>query len=302
MLTNGMTRAEFVSLYQDLVAVQYQPPACVAGQEMFDDVPASNPLCPWIEELSRRGITVGCGGSNYCPDAPATRDQLAVFAVRSMEACPTLDPTDEMIRVGGVCIDKYEASVWDAPTGGNQLTTEAEIDALCPDDGQDCKDKIFARSVAGVLPTNSLTWFQAQQALANSGKRLPSNAEWQMAVSGTPNGAPCLSGALRNTGAEAGCVSDWGVFDMVGNIAEWVATWVPASSPSVLGCLPWLDVGDFSSDADMCLWGARDNPGGTSAMFRGGAWSGGIAAGPFSVYGDHLPQQAFFYNGFRGAR
>ena len=53
------------------------PPAC--GTPMFDDVPASSPFCRWIEELARRGVVTGCGGGNYCPTAPVTREQMAVF-------------------------------------------------------------------------------------------------------------------------------------------------------------------------------------------------------------------------------
>jgi hypothetical protein len=66
-------------------ALSINPPACVPGQEMFNDVPASNPFCPWIEELSRRGITGGCGGGNFCPGDPVTRQQMAVFLIRTLE-------------------------------------------------------------------------------------------------------------------------------------------------------------------------------------------------------------------------
>jgi len=45
----------------------------------FNDVPVSNPFCPWIQELVNRGITSGCGGGNYCPGNPVTRGQMAVF-------------------------------------------------------------------------------------------------------------------------------------------------------------------------------------------------------------------------------
>jgi hypothetical protein len=55
------------------------PPACVAGSEMFADVPASSPFCRWVEELVRRGVVSGCGGGNYCPNACVTREQMAVF-------------------------------------------------------------------------------------------------------------------------------------------------------------------------------------------------------------------------------
>jgi hypothetical protein len=54
---------------------------------MFADVPASSPFCRWIEELARRGITAGCGGSppSYCPASPVTRGQMAVFVDRTFE-------------------------------------------------------------------------------------------------------------------------------------------------------------------------------------------------------------------------
>jgi hypothetical protein len=53
------------------------PPAC--GTPVFNDVPASNPFCRWIEELVRRGVVTGCGGGNYCPTNPVTREQMGVF-------------------------------------------------------------------------------------------------------------------------------------------------------------------------------------------------------------------------------
>jgi S-layer family protein len=53
------------------------PPAC--GTPMFADVPASSPFCRWIEELARRGVVSGCGGGNYCPAQPVTREQMGVF-------------------------------------------------------------------------------------------------------------------------------------------------------------------------------------------------------------------------------
>jgi hypothetical protein len=232
--------------------------------------------------------------------SPRQRITGAPFALRVPPAddCPTLAPDDEMVRVGSVCIDKYEASVWDAPVGGNQLITQAQIRAACPDDGQDCHGKIFARSVAGVQPAQTVTWFQAQQALANSGKRLPTNAEWQMAVSGTPDGAPCVvSGLLQNTGANPGCVSDWGAFDMVGNVWEWVADWVPRSTE----CPGWDSFGDFSSDDLMCLAGASIASG-PGALLRGGAFNSGTNAGPFTISGDSWPSSSASFIGFRGAR
>jgi hypothetical protein len=45
----------------------------------FADVPVGHPLHRFVEALVAAGITGGCGGGNYCPDAPVTRGQMAVF-------------------------------------------------------------------------------------------------------------------------------------------------------------------------------------------------------------------------------
>jgi S-layer homology domain len=84
---NGTTREQMTLALAQALNVP-QPPACVPGAEMFNDVPASNPFCPFIEELSRRGITGGCGGGNFCPGDPVTRQQMAVFLVRTVDNTP----------------------------------------------------------------------------------------------------------------------------------------------------------------------------------------------------------------------
>jgi hypothetical protein len=63
----------------------YAPPACTAVP--FPDVPVASGFCPFIAELSRRGVVAGCGGGNYCPANPVLRQEMAVFALA------TLDPT-----------------------------------------------------------------------------------------------------------------------------------------------------------------------------------------------------------------
>jgi hypothetical protein len=49
----------------------------------FADVPAGDPGFPYIEALVSSGITAGCGGGNYCPDANLTRRQMAVFLAKA---------------------------------------------------------------------------------------------------------------------------------------------------------------------------------------------------------------------------
>ena len=48
----------------------------------FADVPTDHPLFQFVEALAASGITVGCGGGNYCPGGPLTRGQMAVFLAK----------------------------------------------------------------------------------------------------------------------------------------------------------------------------------------------------------------------------
>jgi len=50
----------------------------------FNDVPTSHPFFQYVEALAAAGITGGCGGGNYCPDAPLTRGQMAVFLSKAL--------------------------------------------------------------------------------------------------------------------------------------------------------------------------------------------------------------------------
>jgi hypothetical protein len=61
----------------------YAPPACFYSQ--FFDVPITSPFCPWIQELTRRGIVGGCGFGNYCPTAPVSRQEMAVFSLATKD-------------------------------------------------------------------------------------------------------------------------------------------------------------------------------------------------------------------------
>ena len=50
----------------------------------FGDVPTSHPFFQFVEALRKAGITLGCGGENFCPDAPLTRGQMAVFLSKAL--------------------------------------------------------------------------------------------------------------------------------------------------------------------------------------------------------------------------
>jgi S-layer homology domain len=74
---NG-TQIMAVRLYYQL---QVSPAPATAT---FNDVPASDPAFQYIEALAASGITAGCGSGMYCPNAPLTRRQMAVFLAKAL--------------------------------------------------------------------------------------------------------------------------------------------------------------------------------------------------------------------------
>jgi len=59
----------------------YAPPA--PKGTVFNDVSKTYWAAAWIERLAAEGIATGCGNGNFCPTAEVTRDQMAVFLVRT---------------------------------------------------------------------------------------------------------------------------------------------------------------------------------------------------------------------------
>ena len=213
-------------------------------------------------------------------------------------SCQGNSANDIMVKVGPLCVDKYEASVWSNADGTGtaygSFTGQTAYPASFPANGN-WTAPLYAVSMSGVPPTN-VTWFQAQQACALSGKRLLTNAEWQMAAAGTPDNTNCNvdTGAVANTGANVSCVSNYQVNDMVGNVREWVADWVPASTASP----GW---GSFSDDM-MNLSGASITATYPGALVRGGRYYSGAGAGVFALDASRAPSDLLIDLGFRCVR
>ncbi|MEP6994581.1 MAG: DUF1800 family protein [Acidobacteriota bacterium] len=82
---SSVTRAQMaVFLLKVYEGVSHVPPPATG---VFVDCPLSDPalapLIPWIEELARLQVTVGCGNDGFCPNDPNTRGQMAVFMTKT---------------------------------------------------------------------------------------------------------------------------------------------------------------------------------------------------------------------------
>ena len=80
----SVTRGQIsVFILKAKLTASFTPPPCTTP--MFGDVPCGNPFAAWINELARRNITAGCGGGNYCPNSPVSRQEMAVFLIRARD-------------------------------------------------------------------------------------------------------------------------------------------------------------------------------------------------------------------------
>jgi len=248
-----------------------------------------------LEGKSGPAGPVGLTGAQGPPGSPG-----------STPTCQGNGSGDEMVAAGAVCIDKYEDSVWSSPTGGVQYGVNTD-DYPCSDNGQDCTN-IYARSVPGVKPSVQISFFQAQQALANVGKRLPTNAEWQQAVAGTPDTSVCNSSgvtSVRDTAADPACVSRFGAVDMIGNVEEWTADWdETVGTGTVPSCVSWP--APFGVSDSSCVGSAPGDATTTKLRFPGVFMRGGSAlgdGGAFAVQTGRVPSDdSGGFVGFRGAR
>lgn len=235
----------------------------------------------------------------------------------------------DSVSVGSVCVDRYEASVWttdrkahikrirrghvvraDQLRGLTQLGDRAGDNLRyhtvgCLESGAGCTN-VYAVSARGVRPSTLITWFQAAAACRNSGKRLARNDEWQAAALGTPDtgGADdaystCNTDAqsvtdIAESGSRSACVSDVGAYDMVGNVFEMVADWVPRST----GYADWP--GGFTDDT-MAMVGAASS-GGPGVVLRGGNMLRRARTGPLSIIATTNPSDPYSDVGFRCVR
>ncbi len=127
-----VTRGQMaVFLLRSKYGAGHEPPA--ATGTVFVDVDGSRPFDPWIEELGSLGITGGCGGGAYCPDAPVTRAQMAVFLLKTRLGSDYEPPAPDGI-FADVPIGSF-ADAWIEELHGRSITTGCSTSPLqfCPD-------------------------------------------------------------------------------------------------------------------------------------------------------------------------
>lgn len=145
-----------------------------------------------------------------------SQSALSIFARQAAEGgCPSgMQKVD--LATGPLCIDLYENGVGSACP---QTAPRSSLDTKTNLETAGCE----AVSAPDVYPWTYVSFHQAKTLCAARGARLPSAEEWYEAALGTPDTDVCNTGGGGSaTGAFGGCVSARGMYDMVGNVWEWV--------------------------------------------------------------------------------
>jgi glucose/arabinose dehydrogenase len=128
-----VTRAQMaVFLLRGIHGSSYTPPP-LGVTSGFNDVPTNYWAVAWIKQLAADGITSGCGGGNYCPEAPVTRAQMAVFLLRAEHGALYNPPSVGVTSGFNDVPTNYWAAGWIKQLAAEGITSGCGDSNYCPE-------------------------------------------------------------------------------------------------------------------------------------------------------------------------
>lgn len=225
------------------------PPPCVA-LVLFWMLGACSAIEP--RRLDEAGPRLNASGPSAIVATTARAAEVVASAAHDASIPSATRPNpcpDDMVDVGIVCIDRFEAP---NEAGSKPLLMQSASDgeAFCEArDKRLCTEDEWVRACEGPhgRPVPYGERYQAGTCNDDGEGRV---ARW--GALGTWPGAPAKSEVARldqaePSGARQGCVSEEGVFDLTGNAAEWVVRTKP--NPT-----------DYSHVVKGCFWGKCFRP------------------------------------------
>jgi formylglycine-generating enzyme required for sulfatase activity len=278
-LTPAIAASNTSTLYSSLTPV---PTITIATTATLSSTPAvdnSPAPTPYPLEITQKGAkmvfipagTFGMGNNSGKDDEkPQHKVSLGAFYMDKSEI------TNELYKT---CADAGGCS---APSE-NQSST---------------RPRYYGKSQFGNYPVIYVNWNQAQTYCAWRGARLPTEAEWEYAARGAdgrvyPWGesidishADYAGSDTAAVGSYSAGISPFGIYDMAGNVSEWVADWYGENYYATLG-----------ENAFNPLGPSR----GQYRVLRGGAWTSGDESARSDYRSHNEPGRSYNYLGFRCA-
>ena len=182
-------------------------------------------------------------GENDSPSVPMAHIPSGIYIMGSQKSLIELDPADlfntdrhalgpedpaHEVHIDGFYLDIHEVT-------NEEYGKYLEASGAAEPDFWENHDFNGARQ-----PVVGVTWKEAQKYCHWRGKRLPTEAEWEKASRGKRsikypwgNGPPDLTranfngevGKTKPVGSYEAGKSDYGVYDLAGNVSEWVFDW-----------------------------------------------------------------------------
>ena len=128
-----VTRAQMAVLLLRGIHGSAYSPLAVTGSTGFSDVPLGYWSAAWIKQLATEGITSGCGSGNYCPEAPVTRAQMAVFLLRAKYGSGYTPPALGGSTNFSDVTPTYWAAAWIKQLAAEGITGGCGTGTYCPE-------------------------------------------------------------------------------------------------------------------------------------------------------------------------